>query len=286
MAEKFLRNEIILVKPVEENVATWIEEGRDGYLRWEGTHMTYDVPLTKNGIKKILSKEEQAFLEKEIDGTKREGWLSPYVKGDNFWKGRHRIKVEIPAKGMELDMNDPLDYIKRLILLANTEDIAPSFAQRLDRKYKFYLESKDNIEKTKSDKVDRQLRAMDFITKIKDDRDKMRNILIVLHSGKTGVVSPTISVEGCRNMLMDYVSSNLNAFLRTIEDKELNYKILYYKAFEKGAFKQEGYQLRAAYSGGKLIGETIEDGIKYIKDMAEDEKRQGEYATFKERLKK
>lgn len=281
-----LSDETIIVKCIEENTASWILEGKDGHLRWEGTAVSYDVPLTSNGVKQILKKEEQAFLEKEIDDTRPKGWLSPYVKKENAWTGKNRYKVVIPVDGIELDMNNAIDFIKHKILLANVEDIAPSYAERLDRKYIFYMERKSNIEKTRSDRVDKQLEAMEFITKIKDDLVKMRNVLLVLFRGKVGKIPLDITIERCRNMLYEYNEVTQDMFLQTIRDEELKYKILYYKALEKGAFEMINFQLRAAYKGGKLIGETIEDGIKYIKEMAANQTEQEEYAIFKERIKR
>lgn len=284
--KEYLKDEIYMVKPVEENVASWVEPGKDGHVRWEGTYVTYDVPLTTNGVLKILETEEQEFLENKIDATRPKGWLGPYVRAGNAWTGKNRYKITIGRDGIELNTKNAIDYIKLKILLANVEDIAPSYAQRLDKKYLFYVEAKSNSEKTVSDKVDKQLRAMGYIANIKDNSAKMRNLLLVLHTGKAGKVPIDISPERCRTMLAEYVEVRLDSFLSVIADEDLKHKVSYYKAIEKGAFEMINYELRAAYQNGKPIGNTIEDGIKYIKELAADTERQSEYAIFKTRIMK
>lgn len=281
--KEFLSNEIYVIKPVEENVATWVEEGKDGYTRWEGTLVTYDVPLTTNGVAKVLTPEEQTYLEKKIDSTRPQGWLGPYVKNGNVWTGKDRYKVSIKPEGIELDISDPIAYIKRKILLANVEDIAPSYEQRLDRKYLFYMEAKSNIDKTKTDKLDKRLDAMGFIAGIQTDRDKMRNLLLVLHQGRRGKVPLDASAPLCKTMLAEYADARLDTFLSIIHDPELKYKVYYYLAIEKGAFVMENYQLRY---NGELVGNTIEDGMALIKELATDPNRNEEYGIFKKRIKR
>lgn len=282
----YLSDEVYIVKPVEENEATWVAEGKDGRIRWEGTSVSYDVPLTSNGVKKILEAEEQLYLEKKIDPTRPQGWLGPYVKAGNAWTGKGRYKVTITPEGLELHMDNPIDYIKRKILLANTEDIAPSYSTRLDRKYLFYMEAISNIDRTRTDKLDKKLRAMGHIASIQDDSSRMRNMLLVLYKGKRGKVPLDADASVFKTMLAEYAEMRLDAFLSVLDDPEYKYKVYYYLAIEKGAFVMENYQLRASYQNGKLIGNTIEDGIAEIKAMAEDSSRNEEYGIFKKRIKR
>jgi hypothetical protein len=282
-----IRNETILVKPVEENVATWIEDGKDGRVRWEGTETTYDAPLTSSGVMRVLTEKEQAELEKAIDEKRGTGWMSPYARVDNVWRGANRYKVVIPAEGMELNLNHPIDCIKYKLLLAQVDDVAPSYAEREMKRYLFYLESKLNIDATKTAKIDKLMKAQEHFARISDNKEKMRNLLLVLFKGDTTKVPKDMLETSMKTKLFEYIQDKTDMYLNEIENQEeLKYRILYYKAVETGAFERRGFEIRVSHMNGKLLGTTIEEAVKYIKAIESDTSRQDEYAKFLERIKK
>ena len=229
---------------------------------------------------------EQTELENVIDKQRPDGWLGVYNRKDNVWMGKDRYKVTLSLDELELDLNNPLDFIKHRILLANVEDISPTYDKRLDRKYLFYMEAKSNIERTQSAKVDREIELMSFVASIKDDKDKMRNFLLACHRGKRGRLAKNLSADACRRELYEFKETRPDAMLDLLRDEDLKYKIYYYRALESGAFLLEDYVLTLGFDNGRVIGETIEDGIKYIRELANNPEKDADFAKFQERIKR
>lgn len=282
-----LRNEKIIIKPVDENIAPWIEEGKDGRVRWENTEVVFDAPLTSTGVMRVLTEIEQAEIETAIDPKKPKGWLTPYAKEGNAWRGKDRYKLVIPSDGVTLDLSDPDQYILYKLATMQIDEIAPSYAEREDRKYAFYMESLNNIETTKTIKMDKLMSAQEYFAKISDNDEKMRNLLLVLYRGDSTKVPIDLDRSALKTKLFEYIQDRTDMFLDAIKDPDaLKYRILYYKAIERGAFERKGHEIRAAYINGKLIGTTIEDAINYIKGMEADDQNQEEFAKFLERIKR
>lgn len=277
-----LKNEKVVIKPVEENIAAWIPEGKDGRVNWENTSKIYDVPMTSSGVAKILTKEEQEFLEQEIDNTRTKGWLSPYAKVQGVWTGKGRYQLEIPSSGIELDLNNPLDYIKYKIACSISEDIAPTYAEREHKKYIFYMEFKSNTEKTTEEKIDKLMRANAYFNDIKDSRSKMRNLWLLINKGSSSIVPLDITTIVLKTRLFEYINERTNMFLTIIDAEDLEYKIAYYRALETGTFEQNGLEIRAS---GKVIGTSMNDCIIYIKEIKSNVEDQKTYLEFANRLK-
>jgi len=280
-----LRAEKIIIKPVEENVASWIPEGKDGRVRWENTSQSYDAPRTSYGVAEILTKEEQAELEKEIDSTRPKGWLSVYAKTPGIWIGKGRYKLDIPADGVTLNLMNPIDYIKYKIALILTKDIAPSYEQREEKKYLYYMESESNIEKTEEAKVDKLMLATEYFTKIKDSKDKMRNLWLIINKGDTSKVPLDVTTSILKTKIFEYLNTRTSMFLNIVEDPDYKYKVLYFRALETGTFEKNGFEIRASYKNGKVIGNSMTDSIIFIKDLEADKENQQEFAVFLDRIK-
>lgn len=279
-----LKNEIVLVKAVEENVATWVEKGKDGYLRLENTEVVYDAPLTSSGISQVLSEVERKELEHLMDSTRKQGWLSSYKREENVWRGKNRYKVIIPPAGISLALNKPIEFIKYKILLANTDDIAPSFETRLDRAYLFYMDFKSVMDRTKASRVDTKIEVAKYLSKLMSDDSKLRDVLLVLHRGDTRIIPKKVDLEAMKALLSDYVDKKTKVFLEIVKDPELKYKIMFYRGLENGVFVRNRGEYRWEHSGGKLIGNSIAEVIDFIKGLESNTDAQADYMTFKERI--
>jgi len=282
--ESCLQNEIVYVKPVEENVASWIPKDKNGHVRVEGTEVSYDVPLTARGLYQVITQNEQEFLEKNIDRTRPTGWMSTSNVKDNVWKGRNRYKVTLGLEPVKLDLSIGTDYVKYKILLANKEDIAPSFAQRTDRKYYFYIDKQSELDKHEANQVDKKTKAVTHYVIIAKDVDKLRDFLLVVHRGNERLVPKDMVLNTAKRMAYELIETDVNKYLSVIEDEMFQYKVFIYKLLQVGAVVRNGYEYRLGYSNGTLIGNSMSEVLEYVKDLKTNPNKQQEFLKLKEKI--
>lgn len=281
-----LTNDVIIVSVVEESTNGLVAKGKDGYNRLEHTKVEFDAPLTSNGgISLILNKEEQAELEKALDPSKPAGWMGVYIEDSkNVWKGPKRYKVELTDKTIRLNLNNPLDFIRYKILLANDEEVAPTFESRLDRKYSFYCQKLEEVDKNKADNLELRFKAIKLILDMGDDLNKLRNALLVLYKGDVTKISREISTHTCKTMLEEYAVKNTRLFIDLLENPEYNLHVMLYKGLETGAITRRGHEFRLGYADGELVGFSVVEALQYLQRLHTDPTSQDKYQVFKKRI--
>jgi len=287
MSDSCLRNEIVIVKLIEENHAMHIPKGKNGHLKFEGSFSTYDAPLTKhNTIAEVLSKEEREELEGLLDSSRPKGWLSPYVQSKlNAWKGNNRFKIELGLNPIELDLSNYIDFIKYKILLANKKDIASSFETRLDAKYVYYIENKESADKNKVALIDSKIKASVLFSELAKSDVSILNALMVIYKGDTKKVPTGMNSNTAKATLFNYAEAYPVQFIDTIEADDYKTKAILYKALRRGIINRNGFDYNLGMGDGRLIGNGISEVLEYIKDLSTNNGKQDEYMKFKAALK-
>jgi hypothetical protein len=287
MPESCLKDEIIIVRLVEENHSMHIPKGKNGHLKFEGSFTNYDVPLTKHGtLADVLTKNEREFLEGFLDSSRPKGWMSVYVQdAQNVWKGRNRYKVELGLEGIDLDMNNPMDFIKHAILKANTNDIAPSYDKRNDRQYIYYMENKKKEDEGKVALIDVKIKASNLFAEISKSKAKTINVLMVVFRGDINKVPNEMTENTAKATLFNYVDTNPVAFIDAVEDIDYSAKAMLYKAMRRGVINRSGFDYNLGMGDGRLIGKGMLETLDYIKSLSTDNNKQDEFIKFKAALK-
>lgn len=269
-----LPNETVNVKIAKSSVSVWIQEGKDGYERWEGTSTSYSAPFNISGYKRILNEEEQEYLEKALDNSKPKGWLSHNLLTNNAYAEDKRFTVVIPyPELLRLYLDNPLDFLRYKILLANSQDIAPNYEESKNGEYLYYLEKTSEKNKEANTKMEVKVEALTKFAEL-NTFNKIYNFFLVAYNGKGSKLPLEENLDAAKLQLYEYIESSPSMFLDTYKDEDYKYKVIYYKGVYRGAFVRKDDEIRASYSNGAKVGKTMQDVVEYIKEIEalEDQK--------------
>jgi len=281
-----LRNETIVIRPVEENPAMHIPKGKNGHIRFEGSFTTYDAPMAKHGkgVMPVLTADEQEYLESILDSSRGKGWLSSYAE-NSAWTGRSRYKIELGLDEVELRLFDPVEFIQYKILLSNRNDIAPSYESRQDRQYMFYMESKESLDKGKLEKVTYKIEAGQVFAEIAKSNDKLIDTMLVVFRGDYSKVPKGMTANSAKVTLYNYIERDPQGFLDIVRGSEFDVKVQFYKARRRGYIQRNGYDYNLGMGDGRLIGKNMAEVLDYIRDLATNESKEEQYLKFQAALK-
>lgn len=208
------------------------------------------VPMLRStgAYKNVLTNEEKDFLEEAL-GLDYNA-LSVYKKENNFWDD---FKVRIETKnGLHLDLSDPEDYIRYKVLLANTELVAPSVQERIDRPKVTYLyEIVRESEETsiENSKMDATMASYKEFGKIESDIDTMRVLCELLDARP---YAANTKPDFLRSRVNSLIQADPKVFLKQITDPMLHTKVIIRRATELGKISKRGDYYYLAADGSPL----------------------------------
>lgn len=231
-----LRNEKVYVRFVPKNNGLSNNHVASGG-RVDGAQTTLCVPMQRNGkYKNILTDNEKDFLEEAL-GLDFNA-LSVYKTENNYWDN---YRITINAKeGLRLDLSDPGDYIRYKVLLANSDIVAPSVQERLDRPkvtYQFEIVRSDDATKVENARMDATMQSYKEFGKIDSDTDTMRVLVEILDARP---YSPNEKSDFLRSRINVLIQSDAKKFLSAITDPLLKTKVIIRRAVELGALVKRG----------------------------------------------
>ena len=259
-----MKGQTIKILPIKRS--SWITdpEHEAAFLVGPATR-NYSAPMDRNGniICPLTDEEREYFENPELSGMSyKAGDLSPHKENNNFWK-RHKIRLGKDPRVLKLD--HPKDYIDYKLLLANKDEIAPSFAtSKKKRSYKFMLVSEEIAVDTRLTKQKKLQEAYMFLGKIGENKEEMTNFLRI--HGKR------VPLDATEKWLLDelgqMIQTSLDAFLAIARDSDRKTRLLILDAVEGGIVVKEGrkYYLQ----GGEPLASPgqvplMETAVKFLK---------------------
>lgn len=203
----------------------------------DGAVLTLCVPVLRstNSYKNILTNDEKNYLEEALGLDSNA--LSVYNKVNNYWDN---YRVSIPKEGLRLDLSDPEDYIKYKVLLANSDIIAPSVQERINRPkatYQFELVNETEETSLENMKMDATMACYKEFGKIDSDVDTMR-VLVELLDARP--YAQNTKADFFRSRINLLIQADPRAFLASITDPMLHTKVIIRRATELGQLKKRG----------------------------------------------
>ena len=226
------------VKIVPIKRSSWITDPEHEAAFLVGTATrNYSAPMDRNGnIVCPLTDEERAYFENaEVSGMSyKPGDLSPYKEKNNFWR-RHKIRLGKDPKVLKLDQ--PKDFIDYKLLLANKEEIAPSYEDaKKKRSYKFMIVSEETAVDNRLSKQKKLQEAYMFLGKISENKEEMSSFLRI--HGKRVPVDAT--EKWLQDELGKMIDTALDAFLAIARDVDRKTRLLILDAVEAGILLKDG----------------------------------------------
>ena len=266
-----LRNERVYVRFVPHE--SGFVGGNKGHVLYggkaDGSTDTFVVPVLRSTgkYKNILTNAEKDYLEKMLGLDSNA--LSVYRTEDNYWDD---YKVTVTKEGIRLDLSNPDDFIKYKVLLANTELIAPSVQERLDRPKATYMyEIVREAEETSIEnaKMNATMQSYKEFGKIDSDFDTMRVLVELLDSRP---YSPNEKPEFFRARINTLIQKDAKTFLNAVTDPLLHTKVILRRATELGKIAKRGDYYYLSSDGSPLCetGEnpTLSVAARFINSPA------------------
>lgn len=267
-----LRNEKVIVRFIPSQSAMVHQAGHvlDGGMAENATR-TYVVPRLKSGIyKNVLTNDEKQCLE-EIMQLEPNA-LSIHKKSHNFWDDSNDEgvnKVTLHKHDNVLDLSDPVDYIKYKILLANSDLIAPSHEELIERPqatYQFEIIHEQEEAKEAAGSISVMQKCFAEYGKIENDANTLRTIIEIFTKRPT---SPNTKLPAIQKEIFNCIQKDDRRFLKIITDPLLRFKTTIVLAAEAGilAKKNDGYYY--LMEDGRPLCElnetsTLDNAAKYL----------------------
>lgn len=196
----------------------------------ESAYNMYTVPMLHNGqLQNVLTNEEKDYLEMVLGLP--DNSLSVYREKDNFWKSQY---VRLEKSETVLHLDNPQDYIKYKILLANKNLICPDLKTLQDRPkatYQYVIISEGEEAKANMGRVNARKEAYKEYGKIENDKDTLRLIVETMTSRP---VATSTSLEKLAGQIDNLIENNAKMFLSIIKDPLLKTKVLIRNGVEAG----------------------------------------------------
>lgn len=233
-----LRNERIYVRFVpKDNGLPKNHVCSGGKVDGAGTSFCVPVLRSTGQYKNVLTNEEKDFLEEAL-GLDYNA-LSVYKKENNYWDN-YMVRIDRAKEGLHLNLSDPEDYIKYKVLLANSDYVAPSVQERIDRPkttYQFELVRENEEDALETVKMDATMQSYKEFGKIENDQDTMR-VLVELLDARP--YSPNEKVVFLKSRISQLIQNDPKKFLSAITDPLLHAKVLLRRGTEVGVLTKRG----------------------------------------------
>lgn len=203
----------------------------------DGAGVSLCVPVLRStgAYKNILTDNEKDFLEKALGLD--DNALSVYKKVDNYWDD---YVVRLTKEGLHLDLSDPEDYIRYKVIQANSDVVAPSVQERVERPkatYRFEIVREAEESKIETTKIDTKMQCYMELGKILNDVDTMRVVTELLDVRPYGI---STSAEFFKARLGVLIENDPKKFLAVITDKLLPTKVIIRRCVELGKIAKRG----------------------------------------------
>lgn len=234
-----LRNERVYVRFVPRKVGGEADQKghvNNGGLN-DGSTITICAPVLRSTgkYKNILTNDEKDFLEEYLGLDF--GALSVYNRENNFWDN---FKIRLTKEGLRLNLNDPEDYIKYKVLLANDDKVAPSVQELQDRRkqtYRYVLVRETEESSLENARMDATMASYKEFGKIENDTDTMRVLVELLDARPYAANTAT---EFLRSRINQLIQKDPKIFLKQITDPLLHSKVIIRRATELGKLSVRG----------------------------------------------
>lgn len=235
-----LPNEKVVVKFVHRKRGMAANVGSDHVISGgmlDNTFKRFVTPLQRNGsIANVLTTEEKNHIEEIMGGVD----LSIY--GD-FWK-EFSVQLWKNDTSNVFDLSDPIDYLSVKLLERNTDDIAPSWADRHNKQtYQFAITREGEVSNEAKAVFNVKKEAFKMYGKIEDDRDKLVAVLRLLTNRP---ISSDSKLDWVQKEVENFVDKEPQSFVNVITDSSFDTKKMIHEAMEVGYIKRNGNSFTTA----------------------------------------
>lgn len=279
----YLQDRIVSIKPVESsgkwsNLLVQGQERKKDPFLYNKVKRSYQVPLNSEmkggGVKVILDDQRRVKIQKYMESfpngmTQKEFFekelgvnLNPTLPSDtNFWRADRRGRVILTKEGASLNLNQSLDMLKYLILMANKMLISPSYDDRINKAtYEFMVVDEHKVTSHKLEEAN--IKAQAFVKFAEITNSSKATIGFIKSLGRT--IPATASEDWMKSEVLTIVDTNPKYFLEIVNHPQYNERIFVQEAIEAGAIIKKNDK-RYTLDNGAELGE-LSDTILYLQN--------------------
>lgn len=243
-----------------------------GLTSYPRTTKVITTELANNGLYSTgLTLEEETFFEDKLQLKKGTLAKRPLEEnGENFWS---KLEIKLDTKrNNELDLQDPIQYIKYKVLLASSKVCNSPLEKSKFPSADWMIIDDEQISEVESLSIDKQLEAMEIFHSMSEEEKKgilklygKRN----LENSKPQLIKSTLYKE---------VEKDPERFTKLATDKSLKTRILLEDLLSTRLVTKNGNYYK---NGDDPIGNSTEEVLSYL----EDPKNQSVVIALKGKLK-
>ncbi len=257
------------VKVVPVKKKGWLPQDHEASFLYQHATNAYTVPRKQFGGSFVdpLTKEEREIIESMPGMSLSPGDLSVNKRDNNFWANMQSIRLG--KDEFTLDLENPMDYIKYKVLLANSDHIAPDAdSVRGKASYKYVIVDLGYEDTKKSSEADLYADAYGEFLKVRGDRNSLADLSFLLTNKR---VSANTTLDWLKGQVGEFVKKNPARFLSVIKDEDLQLKVLLEKAVTYDAVQKDGTVY--CTMNGDLMGVDKTAAIAFLKNKANGDHR-------------
>ena len=246
-----VKKDKVTLKPIKKH--GWLPDNHDGSIRYSKCFERLTVQAQKGtGVLNTgMTEEDEVRLETKMHMSP--GTLSKYNR--DYWT---MFKVDVPKDGLVLDLTNPEDEVKYLVLKAH-QRVANSEMERFDSPFAEYvMTSQEQEAKVENQKSKLKRQAYKLFSGM--STSEMKDVLKVI--GRR--VGDDASVDFVEAQLDKYLTDDPKAFIDTVNDPTFKMRAFIDDCLSSRVLVKSGtkYQL----PGGDTVGFTLEQTIEYLQN--------------------
>jgi hypothetical protein len=294
----FLRDEIVSVKPVPSK-GKWAgllvagqDKKTDPFI-YNKVKRSYAVPLKPylqgGGVVSILDDMVRVHIKKYIvthpDGMTQKEFFEKELRVDmntmlpvteNFWRTNKQSRVTLTREGLTLNLNEPLDMLKYLVLLSNKMLISPSFDDvALKATYEFMIVNEGKVTAARVNDAEIKGKAYGLYARITDDAESMKDFIKslgrVLPAKANLPVLAKDTIDWMKTEILNVLEKNAEEFINIVNSPHYKQKIFIQNATEVGVILRKSDK-RYTLDDGTELGD-LSDVINFLSDSKNEELR-------------
>ena len=249
---------IINLKRIEKNMTWGVIDRRTGQYKekYDNCADKFVPALDRvtGMLRTGLTKKDETELEAELQLN-----VGDLATTSAFW---NTFVIIIPEDGLKLNINNPMDKLKYMVLKADPE-IATDMSEigaSADAQYKMYTEG----EAAKSKNTKRNIIANAYAKFAVMSPDEIVEALYMF--GKNG---DTVDPEVCRNTLGDVLEKDPEKFLDILGDVNFKDKVFIIRSIRAGILRKttlgKGFDM-PIYFGDIYLGKGLDEVIQFLLD--------------------
>ena len=253
----------VRIEPLTKTTSIMENVAKDGAKGYEGTKQVFTLPTTSIGawVEILTDKEKEEYAKVFSRKPEELNFFEPdpSKRHLHFW---NKFLLEITPEGLTLDMNNPIDKLKKK-LAEVIPQIAPSWSARYNRgEYRFVILEEDVEARETISKAKVEQDMWKEYGKVEDVNSKLVNILKL--AGKNVSPQKTNNSDYLQAEVTKFMKDSPKEFLSIVKDEDFNLKVLIADSIAARALVK-GAQNKYSLPTGDVIG-TYTDVLVYLKD--------------------